>query len=182
MKTSKNSKKIKNLTASGICLALCLFLPFLTGQIQQIGNALSPMHIPVLLCGFICGPYYAGVIGLVAPLLRFTLFGMPPLIPIGIAMSFELAAYGIISGVLYKALPKKIPNIYISLIAAMLLGRVVWGIVNVLLTGVSGIPFSWELFISGALINALPGIIVHVALIPVIVIALNRSLRRGVGA
>jgi len=150
-------------------------LPFLTGQIPQIGNAISPMHIPVLLCGFICGPYYAAGIGLIAPLLRFMMFGMPPLVPIGIAMCFELATYGAVSGMLYKTLVKKTAFIYVSLIVAMLLGRIVWGIACLLLVGVSGFPFTWEMFISGAFINAVPGIIIHIALIPVMVVALKRT-------
>ena len=119
MNENQRSKHIKNLTAAGICLALCLYLPFLTGQNQQLGNALSPMHIPVLLCGFICGPYYAAVVGLIAPLLRFMIFAMPPM-PTGVAMCFELAAYGVVAGLLYNALPKKIPFIYVALITAML--------------------------------------------------------------
>jgi len=152
-----------------------MLLPFLTGQIQQFGSALAPMHIPVLLCGFICGPYYAAVVGVIAPLLRYALFGMPPIMPIGVSMCFELAVYGLVSGLLYSALPKRPAFIYVSLIAAMLLGRVVWGIARVLLTGVSGVPFSWQLFISGAFINAVPGIIVHIVLIPLIIMALKKA-------
>ena len=172
---SKRNIAIKNLTAAGLCLALCMVLPFLTGQIPQIGGALSPMHIPVLLCGFICGPYYAGVVGAVAPLLRYLLFGMPPIMPTGIAMCFELLAYGMVSGLLYKLLPKKIAFIYVSLIVAMLSGRVVWGIARVALSGVAGAPFTWQLFMSGAFINAVPGIIAHIVLIPVLVMALKRA-------
>ena len=72
--------RAKNLTAAGGGLALCVVLPFLTGQIPQIGSAISPMHIPVLLAGFLCGPWWAGAVGAMAPLLRFVLFGMPPLL------------------------------------------------------------------------------------------------------
>lgn len=164
------------LVMSAICLALCLVLPFLTGQIPQIGSALSPMHIPVLLCGFLCGPVYAGVVGAVAPLLRFALFGMPPLFPTGVAMCFELAAYGLIAGALYRRLPASRASIYAALIVAMLGGRVVWGVVRVLLSGVSGSAFTWAAFMSGAFFNAVPGIIVHILLIPVIVMALERAV------
>ena len=171
----KNNISVKNLTVSGVCLALCMVLPFLAGQIQQIGSALSPMHIPVLLCGFICGPYYAAVVGAVSPLLRYTLFGMPPIMPTGIAMCFELMVYGVVSGLLYKLLPKKAAFIYVSLVTSMLSGRIVWGIARVLLSGVAGAPFTWQFFLSGAFINAVPGIIVHIALIPAIVIALRKA-------
>lgn len=169
------NKSYKNLVLSAVCLALCMLLPLLTGQLQQLGNALCPMHIPVLICGFIAGPWYAAAVGAIAPLLRFLIFGMPPIFPIGIAMCFELAAYGAVSGVLYKLLPKKTLNIYASLIAAMLAGRVVWGIVRAVLSGASGSPFTWQAFLAGGFINAVPGIILHILLIPVIVMALERA-------
>ena len=166
---------MKNLVNAALCLALCMVLPFLTGQIPQIGSALSPMHIPVLLCGFICGWPYGLVVGLLAPLLRFMLFGMPPIFPTGIAMAFELASYGVATGLLYKKLPKTIPNIYISLIVSMLAGRVVWGIVMSIIAGVSQVQFSLQLFLAGAFLNAVPGIICHLILIPVIVVSLQKA-------
>ena len=167
--------RIKTLSSAALCLALCLVLPFLTGQIPEIGNALFPMHIPVLLAGFVCGPWWALAVGFIAPLLRFVLFGMPPVFPVGVAMAFELAAYGLISGLLYKKLPKKVGNIYVSLIAAMVGGRIVWGCVRVLLSGVSDAAFSWAAFLSGAFTTALPGIILHIILIPIFVIALKKA-------
>ena len=96
----------RNLVYAGAALALCLVLPFLTGQIPQIGSALCPMHIPVLLAGFLCGPWWAAAVGAAAPLLRFALFGMPPLFPTGLAMCFELAAYGLASALLSRTLPR----------------------------------------------------------------------------
>ena len=170
-----NSIRVLKLVISAVCLALCMVLPFLTGQIPEIGSMLSPMHIPVLLCGFICGPAWAAVVGAVAPLLRFALFGMPPLFPTGVAMCVELATYGAVSGLLYSLLPRKPLNVYVSLIAAMLAGRVVWGIVRVVLSGVSGSAFTWAAFMAGAFINAVPGIIVHILLIPVLVMALRKA-------
>lgn len=166
--------KVYRMVFAAIFLALALVLPFLTGQIQQIGNMLCPMHIPVLLCGFFCGPWYALAVGFIAPILRFFIFGMPPLMPIGIAMSFELATYGLVSGLLYKALPKKKPFIYVSLIGAMLLGRVVWGVVRVVLYGLGKSEFGWAAFMSGAFLNAIPGIIIQLILIPILVMALEK--------
>lgn len=165
-----------HLTVSAICLALCMVLPFLTGQIPQIGSMLSPMHIPVLLCGFVCGPAWAAVVGAFAPILRFALFGMPPLFPTGAAMCFELLTYGVVSGALYRMLPGKKSSIYASLIAAMLTGRVVWGAVSAVLMGASGGEFTFAAFMAGAFINAVPGIVLHIVLIPVIVLALERAL------
>lgn len=164
------------LVYSAVCLALCMVLPLLTGQIPQIGSALSPMHIPVLLCGFLCGPLYAAVVGAIAPLLRFVLFGMPPLFPTGAAMCFELAAYGLISGLLYRNLPRSAFSIYASLIVAMLGGRMVWGVVQLALSGLAGTSFTFPMFIAGAFTKAIPGIIVHIALIPPLVMALEKAL------
>ncbi|MDD2648086.1 MAG: ECF transporter S component [Eubacteriales bacterium] len=166
---------VKNLTISGLMLALALVLPFLTGQIPQVGSALSPMHIPVLLCGFICGGVPAMIVGAIAPLLRFVLFGMPPLFPTGIAMCFELAAYGLLSGIFYRAFPKKVPYLYLSLVLAMVCGRLVWGAARLIMMGLGSSSFSWAVFLSGAVTNAIPGIILHIVLIPIIVLALRRA-------
>ena len=167
---------VQILVLSAVCLALCMVLPFLTGQIPEIGNALSPMHIPELLCGFLCGPLYGAAVGAVAPILRFVLFGMPPLMPTGIAMCFELAAYGAVSGWMIRRLPSKPFSVYIALVTAMLAGRLVWGVMRVLLSGVSGAAFTWAAFLAGAFTNAIPGIIVHIVLIPVIVLAVKKAL------
>ena len=171
-----NSIRIQKLVISAVCLALCMVLPFLTGQIPEIGSMLCPMHIPVLLCGFICGPAWAAVVGAIAPLLRFMLFGMPPLFPTGVAMCVELATYGAVSGTLYHLLPRKLVNVYVSLIAAMLAGRIVWGIVRVVLSGVSGSSFTWAAFMASAFTQAIPGIILHIVLIPLVVLALQKAL------
>ena len=174
MNRTKTATLLRHLVYAAVCLALCMLLPFLTGQIPQIGSALSPMHIPVLLAGFLCGPWWAMAVGFVAPMLRHVWLGMPPLIT-AIAMSFELAAYGLFSGLLYRLLPKKTVNIYVSLIGAMILGRIVWGIAMVVISGVSGSAFTWSAFIAGALLNAVPGIILHIVLIPSLVMALKRA-------
>ena len=175
MQTKTSNPAIRRMVSAAVCLTLCMVLPFLTGQIPQVGSALCPMHIPVLLAGFLCGPWWAMAVGAAAPLLRFALFGMPPIFPTGVAMCFELAAYGLVSGLLYARLPKRTSNIYVSLLTAMLAGRAVWGIVRVVLSGVAGEPFTWAAFMAGAFINAVPGIIVHILLIPVIVLALQKE-------
>lgn len=170
----KNKKNIKHLVAAALCLALCMVLPFLTGQIPQIGGMLAPMHIPVLLAGFLCGPWWALAVGLIAPPLRFALYGMPPY-PVYIVMAFELATYGLISGLLYRHLPKKTCSIYVSLIVAMLMGRAVWGIAMTIVMGLKGSTFGWAAFVGGAFTGAIPGIILHIVLIPVLVIALRKA-------
>ena len=174
MNTQKN--RILKLTLSAICLALCLLLPFLTGQIPEIGGMLCPMHIPVLLCGFVCGPAWAAVVGVVAPLLRFVLFGMPPLFPTGIAMCAELAVYGAASGILYHCLPRTKASLYAALLSAMLLGRTAWGLVRVILAGATSASFTWAAFMAGAFTNAIPGMILQIVLIPMLVLALEKAL------
>ena len=173
-----NTSRIRKLVFAALCLALCMVLPFLTGQIPEIGSMLCPMHIPALLCGFVCGPVWAAAVGAVAPLLRFALFGMPPVFPTGVAMCFELAAYGAVSGAMHRLLPHRAANVYLSLITAMLCGRVVWGAVRLILTGLTGSAFTWAMFLSGAFTSAVPGMILHILLIPVIVLALERAFPR----
>ena len=169
------NKKTLRLTYAALCLALALVLPFLTGQIPQVGQALSPMHIPVLLCGFLCGWPWGLVIGFIAPLLRSVLFGMPAMFPNACAMAFELAAYGALTGVLYKALPKKTGYVYVTLIAAMIGGRIVWGIVRYIFAGVQGTGFTFAAFIAGVVTGSIPGILLHIVLVPLIVIALQKA-------
>lgn len=170
------NNKVLKLVLGAVCLALCMVLPFLTGQIPEIGNMLCPMHIPVLLCGFLCGPAWAAIVGAVAPLLRFALFGMPPIFPTGVAMCFELATYGAVSGMLYRLMPRKPVYVYVSLIGAMLAGRIVWGAVQLILSGVTGEAFTFAAFLAGAFTSAVPGMILHILLIPVIVLALQKAL------
>ena len=169
------SLQIRKLTYAALFLALALVLPFLTGQIPQIGSALSPMHIPVLLCGFLVGWPWGLAVGFIAPLLRSVIFGMPVMVPGAVAMAFELAVYGLVSGILYRLLPKKKWSIYVTLVVAMLAGRAVWGIARLIIAGLSGNSFTWALFLAGAFTNAVPGIILHIILIPVIVMVLERT-------
>lgn len=170
-------KKISTykLVLSALFLALGLLLPFLTAQLQSLGSQLLPMHIPVLICGFICGAPYGLIVGFVTPLLRSFIFGMPRLFPMAVGMAFELAAYGALAGLFYKLLPKKPWSIYASLIGAMIGGRIVWGLVSTVLYSMGDTPFSWQIFTAGALFNAIPGIILQIVIIPIIVIALRKS-------
>lgn len=161
-------------------LALGLTLPFLTGQIPEIGNLLLPMHLPVFLCGLILSWKYGLALGAILPLLRSFLFGMPPLYPKAIAMAFELAAYGLVAGFLYaKTKKKSLWNLYASILAAMLLGRGVWGIAQTLLLGLSNTPFSFALFLSGAFLEAIPGILLQLVLLPAIMLALGKTTLKG---
>ncbi len=165
----------RKLTFSALYLAIALVLPFITGQIPEIGAMLSPMHIPVLLCGFVCGWQWGLAVGLIAPILRSVLFGMPTLYPTAIAMTVELAVYGAMSGILYKLLPRKIWSIYVSLILAMIGGRLTWGGARYVLAGLGGSEFPVSAFLAGAVLNAVPGIILHIVLIPLLVMVLEKA-------
>ena len=169
------SDRTRKLTFSALYLAIALVLPFITGQIPEIGAMLSPMHIPVLLCGFVCGWPWGMAVGLIAPMLRSVLFGMPTMYPTAIAMTFELAVYGALSGILYKILPRRTWSVYAALILAMIGGRIVWGAAQYVLLLARGTPFTMELFLAGAVINAIPGIILHIVLIPLLVIVLEKA-------
>ena len=170
-----NSFQTRKLTYAALYLAIALALPFITGQIPEIGKALCPIHIPALLCGFMCGWPWGMAVGFIAPLLRSVLFGMPALFPSAVAMAFELAAYGGMAGFLYEKLPRKPWTTYLVLIVSMVAGR---------LAGLTGSTFTVALFLAGAVMNAIPGIILQLVLIPILVMAMDRaglSLNREAG-
>ncbi|MCB7514452.1 ECF transporter S component [bacterium 210917-SL.2.15] len=166
---------VKKLVLSAMFLALGLVLPFFTGQIPEVGSMLLPMHIPVLLCGMIVGGPWGLLVGFICPLLRSALFSMPPPYPAAVSMAFELAAYGLTSGLFYRRLRGKgVAGIYLSLIAAMLLGRVVWGITRWIMMAF-GTQFSIALFFAGGFTSAVPGIVLQLILIPIILAALQKA-------
>ncbi len=169
----KNQNKILKMVLSALFLALAYVMPFLTGQIPEIGSMLCPMHIPVLLCGFICGWPWGLAVGFIAPLFRSLTLGMPPLFPTAVCMAFELASYGAISGLMHKLLPRKKPYIYCSLIVSMLAGRLVWGAAMLVCMGISGDSFTLSAFFAGAVTNAIPGIIVQLIMVPILVMVLE---------
>ncbi len=170
-------KGIINLALSAMFLAVAFLLPFLTGQVPQVGKMLCPMHIPVILCGFICGAPWGLLTGFIAPLLRSLVLGMPVMFPNAFSMAFELAAYGLISGIFYRFLPKKKIYIYITLLISMITGRLVWGLVQFACIGFDPSQFGFSAFIAGAITNAIPGIILQIIIIPFIVMILEKRKR-----
>ncbi|MCR1960329.1 Protein of unknown function [Thomasclavelia cocleata] len=165
---------VRNIVLSALFLALGFVLPFFTMQIPSIGSMLLPMHIPVIICGFVCGAPLGLIVGFILPLLRSLIFTMPPMFPTAIAMAFELAAYGMISGYLYNRSDKKVFDIYFSLIVSMIGGRIIWGLVSAILCGFSGQVFGISVFVAGAFSNAVPGIILQIILIPVLIVVLQK--------
>ena len=169
----KNRKNILKLVLSALFLALGYVMPFLTGQVPEIGSMLCPMHIPVLLCGFFCGWQWGFAVGAITPLMRSMILGAPPMFPKAVCMAFELATYGMVAGFLYRKLPRKKLNIYLSLFGAMIVGRIVWGIAMAICLGATGSAFTFSAFVAGAFTNALPGIAVQIVLIPILVMLLD---------
>ena len=171
----KKRNDIRKLTLAAMFLALAFVMPFLTGQIPKIGSMLCPMHIPVLLCGFFCGAPWGLAIGMFAPILRSVILGMPPMFPTAFCMAFELAVYGFVAGWLHNQLPKKKYCVYVTLLCAMLLGRIVWGVVMFACMGLDASQFDLAAFVAGVFTNAIPGIILQIILIPILVILLDKN-------
>ncbi len=165
---------LKKAVLSAMFLSIGMVLPLLTAQIKEIGDTLLPMHLPVLLCGLICGPWYGLSVGLLLPFVRSVRFGMPPIYPNAVWMALELATYGLVIGIMYIR-RKKFSNgyLYLSLIISQLSGRVVWGVAKAVLLGVGGKAFTFAAFITGGFVDALPGIILQLILIPVILNIIN---------
>ncbi len=166
----------KKIVYSALFLATGIVLPLLTGQIKEIGDSLLPMHLVVLLCGYVCGFKYGFIVGLILPFIRSLIFEMPPIYPNAVWMSAELAVYGFMSGFLYnKFFRKQIWWLYLGLIISMISGRVVWGIAKTILLGLAGKKFTFYAFLTGGFIDAIPGIIIQLIFIPIFVTYLNKK-------
>ena len=174
------SLRTRKLTYSAMLLALAVLMPRVAGLIPEIGKMLNLMHIPVLLCGFLCGwPWGLGV-GFVAPLLSSLVNSMPKIFPDAVVMAFELAAYGAVAGLMYALLPRKlgVGRIYAALLIAMVAGRVVYAVVYFLLlkTGLASVDQGFLLFVwTRAVVKPVFGIVLQVLLVPVLVLALEQA-------
>lgn len=171
--------KTSKMTVSGMLLAVGIILPFVTAHgIGIPGTVLLPMHIPVLLCGFLCGPVYGLLLGLILPIISSILTGMPSIYPMAPIMTLELMTYGLISGILSTKtkICKKRIGLYITLIIAMICGRIIYGVTFAILMSLSGSLKA--LTVWSAIVTGMPGILVQILLIPVIVMAVNQPIAR----
>ena len=171
----KTENKTYKMVLSAMFIAIAYVLPFLTGQIPEIGNMLCPMHMPALLCGFLCGGPWGFAVGLISPLLRSITLGMPSLFPKAVCMAVEIATYGAVAGMMYKKMPKNNISIYISLITAMIVGRIVWGFTMLACVGFDVSKFGLSIFWAEAFTKAIPGIIVQIVLIPLIIMVVKKK-------
>ncbi len=160
-----------NLTGTALCIALGIVLPTFFHMIGA-GPTFLPMHIPVLLCGFLFGWPYGVVCGLIVPLFSSVLTGMPPLFPTAAAMMLELCAYGALTGLFYQKLRW---NVYPALLCAMAGGRIVSGLANAVFMNMASKPYGFAAFISGSFVGAVPGIVIQVILIPILILALEKA-------
>jgi len=169
--------KLTNLTKclfTAACMALCVVLPMALHGIPNAGTLLSPMHIPVLLCGLVCGWPFGLLCGLAGPALSSLLTGMPAFgyLP---TMMVELALYGLISGLLMRFIRtgRLIADLYISLVSAMLAGRILTGIARALIFAAG--TYSWKAWATGYFVSSFPGIILQLLLLPPLYLALQRA-------
>lgn len=171
---SKTKKYIWEMVIAALCVAIGIVLPIAFHSIPNAGSVLLPMHLPVLLCGLLCGPAYGLACGILTPLLSSLLTSMPgpAYLP---SMVCELAVYGLIAGLLILLVRTRsqVANVYISLVGAMLLGRVVYGIVNALIFRAG--EYSMTIWLTASFVTALPGIIIQLVLLPLIVLALRKA-------
>jgi len=169
--------KIKKICICAICIALCYVLPIALHSFG-LGSILSPMHIPVLLCGLVCGGFYGVFCGIAGPIVSSILSGMPPVTML-FSMIPELVVYGLVTGLLMKWVRtgKLLPDVYVSMAAAMVLGRIVGGIAKALFIAINatGDAFTLGIWATSYFVGTLPGIMVHLILVPLLVTVLMKT-------
>lgn len=166
--------KTKRLIFAGLCVALGVVLPVAFHSVANAGSIFLPMHIPVFLCGLVCGWPFGLACGVLAPLLSSLFTGMPPMAYLP-SMLCELAVYGFASGLLVRFVKtgKLLADLYLSLIGAMLAGRLVFGLLNAVIFRAGS--YSLPIWMTAAFVTALPGIIIQLAVIPALVLALKKT-------
>lgn len=170
----KKITAVKKSIITAVCIALCVVLPQAFHAIPNAGAVYSPMHIPVLLCGLICGGPFGLLCGLAGPLFASLFTGMPPAAKLP-PMMIECAVYGCVAGLLSQAVHTKstYADLYISLVGGMLAGRIAAGLAKALIFSAGA--YSMAAWAGGYFVTALPGIVVQLALLPSIVFALMKA-------
>jgi hypothetical protein len=168
-------KPIKRITITAVCIALCYVLPIAFHGIG-LGSILSPMHIPVLLCGLVCGGGWGALCGIFGPVLSSLLSGMPPMLML-IRMIPELAIYGLAGGLAMHFIRtgKATLDVYISLGLAMIAGRIVGGIATAIFMAATSGVYSLTLWLTSYFVEAIPGIAAHLVLVPLLVLTLTKA-------
>ena len=170
------NKNIKKMLLVAMFLALGVIMPSVFHAFGAIsGQIFLPMHIPALLAGFVCGPVYGLIAGFFMPYLSSFTTGMPVLFPMAVTMSFELGVYALVSGFLYNTKKK---NVYLSLLVAMIIGRITVGVANAIILSAAGNIYSLSAFINASFVVALPGILIQLILIPLLVFLLKDQIKK----
>lgn len=166
---------VKKLCICAFCIALCCVLPPAFHALG-LGMAFSPMHLPALLCGLLCGAPYGAFCGLAGPLLASMVNGMPGAAQL-IHMVPELMVYGLVTGLLFSHIRtgRTYPDLLLSLIPAMLAGRIVGGAVQAMVYLSSAQEYTLALWAGSYLVGTAPGAVLHIVLIPVLVLALTKA-------
>jgi riboflavin transporter FmnP len=164
---------VKKLVIAALCVAIGVALPQAFHAIPRAGQILLPMHLPVLLCGLLCGPLYGLLCGAVTPALSSLITGMPAAAVLP-SMICELAVYGLVAGILVGLVRTRsaAANVYISLIAAMLCGRVIYGVVNALIFRAG--DYTIQMWLTASFVTALPGIAIQIVVIPAVILSLQK--------
>ena len=166
------NKSVRETVLSGLFIALGLILPSVF-HVFGSGSTFLPMHIPVLIAGFVLSLPFAIAVGVLTPVLSSLFTGMPPVFPVLPFMVFELAAYGAVASLLYRKFKQ---NVYVSLAGSMLVGRIVSSLVVwVLATFFMAKLPNPIVFVTGGITKGMPGIIIQLVFIPAIVFALQKS-------
>ncbi len=167
-------QKTRLMVFTGLCIAMGIILPFAFHSVPNGGPIFLPMHIPVLICGIICGERYGLLCGMLTPFLSSLLTGMPaaPMFP---QMFCELSIYGFVAGLLFRLVRTKfvLGKTYISLVGAMVAGRLAYGVLNAAIFRAGN--YSFEVWVTAAFITSIPGIILQLIVIPTVVFALVKS-------
>lgn len=171
---------LNKMVIAALLLAVGLVLPLILGQVEVLGQAISPLHIPALLCGLTCGWGWGAALGAVLPLLRSVLFGMPPM-PVAIPMAFELAVYGAVCGLLYPLFMKllktrtHLPAMLVSMVVAMIAGRIVGGAAKACVMGFQGNAYTFQTFIAAYFTGTAVGAVIHLIVVPAVALALEKA-------
>lgn len=169
------------MTTTAVLLAVGMVLPMLLGHTQVLGQAISPLHIPVLIGGLTCGPLWGALLGALLPIVRSLLFGMPPLVPVAIPMAFEMAAYGLLTGLLYPVLvkllgqQKRLNAMLLALLCAMVAGRLVGGAAKAVVMGLTAKPYGFSAFVQSYFVGTAVGAVIHLIVVPAVVTAVEKA-------
>jgi len=169
----KRMNSIRRMTMAAVCVAMCVVLPIAFHSIPDAGSVFLPMHIPVLICGMICGWPYGFICGLMGPLVSSALTGMPPIAVLP-AMMVECGTYGLVSGLMLKYIHtgRTYTDLYVSLVTAMIAGRVVSGIAKALIFTPGLAMSAW---VTASFVTALPGIAIQLVFLPSVVFTLMKA-------